>query len=47
MGAVSDEAPVKLAAGDIVMFPQGDRHMSSAPGVEPLSRTADWVFYAQ
>jgi len=43
--AVAGEAPVKLAAGDIVMFPQGDRHvLSSAPGIEPLRITADWVF---
>ena len=43
--AVAGESPAKLAAGDIVMFPQGDRHvMSSAPGVEPLRMTADWVF---
>ncbi|MFA7388064.1 MAG: AraC family transcriptional regulator [Thiohalobacteraceae bacterium] len=43
--AVSGESPVKLVAGDVVIFPQGDRHvMSSAPGVEPLRRTADWVF---
>lgn len=43
--AVSGLPPVKLAAGDIVMFPQGDRHvLSSAPGVEPLRLTADWVF---
>ena len=42
---VSGLPPVKLAAGDIVMFPQGDRHvLSSAPGVEPLRRTAEWVF---
>jgi AraC-like DNA-binding protein len=43
--AVAGESPVKLATGDIVMFPQGDRHvLSSAPGVEPLRQTADWVF---
>jgi AraC-like DNA-binding protein len=43
--AVAGESPVKLAAGDIVMFPQGDRHvMSSAPGVEPFRMTADWIF---
>jgi AraC-like DNA-binding protein len=43
--AVSGEQPRRLAAGDIVMFPQGDRHViSSAPGVEPIRQTADWVF---
>lgn len=43
--AVAGQAPVKLAAGDIVIFPQGDGHtMSSAPGIEPLRRTAEWVF---
>ncbi len=43
--ATSGHAPVKLATGDIVMFPQGDRHvLSSAPGIEPLRQTADWVF---
>jgi hypothetical protein len=36
---------VNLAAGHIVWFPQGDRHvLSSAPNVEPLRRTAEWVF---
>jgi AraC-like DNA-binding protein len=34
--AVTGLAPVRLQAGDIVMFPQGDRHViSSAPGLEP------------
>lgn len=43
--AISGEAPVKFATGDIVMFPQGDRHViSSAPDVEPMPRTAEWVF---
>ncbi len=43
--AVSGQAPVKLAMGDIVMFPQGDSHViSSAPGVAPLRMTADWIF---
>ncbi len=43
--AVQGEQPQKLAAGDIVLFPQGDRHVvSSAPGVEPIRQTADWVF---
>jgi len=43
--AVDGETPVKLGAGDIVMFPHGDRHvLSSAPGIEPLRRSAEWVF---
>lgn len=43
--AIPGEPPVRLAAGDIVMFPQGDRHvLSSVPGIEPLRRTAEWVF---
>lgn len=43
--AVAGQPPVKLGTGDIVMFPQGDRHvLSSAPGIEPLRRTAEWVF---
>jgi len=33
-GAIVGEAPVRLEAGDIVLFPQGDAHvMSSAPGM--------------
>lgn len=43
--AVSGMPPVKIAAGDVVMFPQGDSHvLSSAPSVEPLRQTAEWVF---
>ena len=44
--AVAGQAPVRLAAGDIVMFPQGDGHvLSSAPeGVAPLRRAPEWVF---
>jgi AraC-like DNA-binding protein len=43
--AVSGHPPVRLAAGDIVMFPQGDRHvLSSSPGIDPIRRTAEWVF---
>jgi len=43
--AVSGTAPVRLAAGDIVMFPQGDAHvMSSAPGLQPRRLDANWVF---
>jgi AraC-like DNA-binding protein len=42
---IADEAPIRLAAGDVVMFPQGDRHViSSAPGVEPSRLSADWVY---
>jgi len=43
--AVSGQSPVKLGPGDIVLIPQGDRHvLSSAPDVRPLERTAAWVF---
>ena len=43
--AVSGLPPVRLSAGDIVMFPQGDRHViSSAPGLEPSRREPEWVF---
>lgn len=42
--ATSGLPPVRLAAGDIVMFPQGDRHViSSAPGLEPVPASAEWV----
>lgn len=43
--AVPGLPPVKLLAGDVVMFPQGDRHVvSSAPGLKPERRTPEWVF---
>lgn len=43
--AVTGLPPVRLAAGDIVMFPQGDAHvLSSAPGLQPVRREANWVF---
>lgn len=43
--AVQGEPPVRLGAGDVVLFPHGDGHvMSSAPGVTPIRREADWVF---
>jgi AraC-like DNA-binding protein len=43
--AISGVNPVRLAAGDIVMFPQGDAHvMSSAPGLQPQRLDANWVF---
>jgi AraC-like DNA-binding protein len=43
--AVSGLPPARLFTGDIVMFPQGDRHViSSAPGLEPSRREPDWVY---
>lgn len=34
------EAPLRLVAGDVVLFPQGDAHrMSSSPGVPPAAPT--------
>src|SRR5215467_2268084 len=34
--AVSGLPPLRLETGDVVLFPQGDRHViSSAPGLEP------------
>lgn len=43
--AVSGLPPVKIAAGDVVMFPQGDHHvLANAPDAEPMRRSADWVF---
>jgi AraC-like DNA-binding protein len=34
--AILGEPPVRLSAGDIIMFPHGDAHaMSSAPGMQP------------
>jgi AraC-like DNA-binding protein len=33
-GAIAGEPPLRLAAGDVILFPQGDAHvMSSAPGM--------------
>ena len=43
--AVSGHPPIRLGAGDIVMFPQGDRHViSSAPGLEPHPASAEWIY---
>jgi AraC-like DNA-binding protein len=43
--AVAGEAPIRLSAGDIVMFPQGDSHsISSAPDLDPQQLSVDWVF---
>ena len=45
--AIAGESPVRLEAGDIVMFPQGDHHvMSSAPGMRAPSVRTD-LFYSQ
>jgi len=43
--AVAGIPPVRLAAGDIVIFPHGDSHViSSALGATPQRHTAEWVF---
>lgn len=43
--AVDGEPPVKFAAGDVVMFPQGDSHViSSAPGLVPQWGSANAPF---
>ena len=43
--ATDGEAPVRLAPGDIVMFPQGDGHViSSAPGLRAKEDHSDWRF---
>jgi AraC-like DNA-binding protein len=43
--ATNGESPVRLSAGDIVMFPHGDAHvMSRAPGMRATAANADWVF---
>lgn len=42
--ALPGQAPVRLAPGDVVVFPQGDPHiLCSAPGVPPLRFSPDWV----
>lgn len=43
--AVSGEAPLRLASGDIVVLPHGDAHvMSSAPGLAAERLQPEWVF---
>lgn len=43
--ATAGESPVRLSAGDIVMFPRGDAHvLSSAPGMRAMPDRADWIF---
>ena len=42
--AVSGLPPMRLDAGDVVVFPQGDAHViSSAPGLKPVLREPEWV----
>src|SRR5262245_49046001 len=39
------EQPVRLQAGDIVLFPRGDAHvLSSAPGMRSTQNDADWIY---
>lgn len=41
--AADREPPVRLAGGDIIMFPRGDRHViSSAPGMRAKQDDSDW-----
>jgi AraC-like DNA-binding protein len=43
--AVDGHPPVRLAEGDIVMFPRGDTHMlSSAPGLRAQDDDSNWRF---
>jgi AraC-like DNA-binding protein len=43
--ACERQAPVRLAAGDIVMFPRGDAHVvSSAPGMHATEDRSDWRY---
>ncbi len=43
--ATDGEAPVRIGAGDIVMFPRGDGHvLSSAPGMRSQGEDSDWRF---
>jgi AraC-like DNA-binding protein len=43
--ATDGEAPVRLARGDIVMFPRGDGHViSSAPGLRAQEDRSDWRY---
>jgi hypothetical protein len=43
--AIDGQPPVRLAAGDIVMFPRGDSHViSSAPGLSAKEDNSDWRY---
>lgn len=45
--AIPGESPIRLEAGDVVLFPQGDPHiMSSAPGMRASSDSTAF-FYSQ
>ena len=42
--AVLGAPPIRLAEGDVVLFPQGDAHVvSSAPGVRPTRLDREWM----
>jgi AraC-like DNA-binding protein len=43
--AIDGASPVRLAPGDIVMFPRGDHHaLSSAPGLRAPADDSDWRY---
>lgn len=43
--AIDGEPPIRLSAGDVVLFPQGDAHvMSSAPGLRASNRSHEFFF---
>ena len=43
--ACDGQPPVRLAAGDIVMYPRGDGHvLSSAPGIRATEDRSDWRY---
>ena len=45
--AITGEPPIRLEAGDVVLFPQGDPHtMSSAPGIRATS-VSTALFFSQ
>jgi AraC-like DNA-binding protein len=44
-GAIAGESPIRLEAGDVILFPQGDAHvMSSAPGLRAPRVDTDAYF---
>jgi AraC-like DNA-binding protein len=43
--ACEGQTPVRLTAGDVVMFPRGDAHvLSSAPGIRATEDRSDWRY---